>query len=126
MIWRAAQALLIATGALMSAFAGAQTFPSRSMTVVVGYAAGGQADILARKVAQQLGEPKTSVVVENRTGGNTLIASQSVVRARSDGHTLLLTTDGMTTIDPMVPGGTASIRSKRSTLSSISRPHRCS
>lgn len=106
MIWRAAQALLIATGALMSAFAGAQTFPSRSMTVVVGYAAGGQADILARKVAQQLGENlKTSVVVENRTGGNTLIASQSVVRAPSDGHTLLLTTDGMTTIDPMVPGG---------------------
>ena len=106
MIWRAAQALLIATGALMSAFAGAQTFPSRSMTVVVGYAAGGQADILARKVAQQLGENlKTSVVVENQTGGNTLIASQSVVRAPSDGHTLLLTTDGMTTIDPMVPGG---------------------
>src|SRR5215204_6869043 len=106
MIRRAAQAFLIATGALTSAFAMAQTFPSRSMTVVVGYAAGGQADILARKVAQQLGENlKTSVVVENRTGGNTLIASQSVVRAPSDGHTLLLTTDGMTTIDPMVPGG---------------------
>jgi tripartite-type tricarboxylate transporter receptor subunit TctC len=84
----------------------AQTFPSRPMTLVLGYAAGGQADVLARKVAQQLGENlKTSVVVENRTGGNTLIASQSVVRAPADGHTLLLVTDGMTTIDPMVPGG---------------------
>ena len=76
------------------------------MTIVLGYAAGGQADVLARKVAQQLGENlKNTVVVENRTGGNTLIASQSVVRAPSDGHTLILVTDGMTTIDPMVPGG---------------------
>jgi len=106
MIWRAVQAFLIATGALISTFAMAQTFPSRSMTVVVGYAAGGQADILARKVAQQLSANlKTPVVVENRTGGNTLVASQSVVRAAPDGHTLLLVTDGMTTIDPLVPGG---------------------
>ena len=41
---------------LVSAMAMAQTFPSRPITIVVGYAAGGQADILARKVAQQLGE----------------------------------------------------------------------
>jgi tripartite-type tricarboxylate transporter receptor subunit TctC len=103
---RVAQALLIASSALLGADAMAQTFPSRPMTLVLGYAAGGQADVLARKVAQQLGENlKTSVVVENRTGGNTLIASQSVVRAPADGHTLLLVTDGMTTIDPMVPGG---------------------
>jgi tripartite-type tricarboxylate transporter receptor subunit TctC len=102
------QALLIASSALICTGAAvlAQTFPSRPMTLVLGYAAGGQADVLARKVAQQLGENlKTSVVVENRTGGNTLIASQSVVRAPADGHTLLLVTDGMTTIDPMVPGG---------------------
>jgi tripartite-type tricarboxylate transporter receptor subunit TctC len=106
MAWRLAQALLAAAVALIGHAAAAQTFPSRPMTIVVGYAAGGQADILARKVAQQLGENlKTSVVVENRTGGNTLVASQSVVRSPSDGHTLLLVTDGMTTIDPMVPGG---------------------
>ena len=68
--------------------ASAQSFPSRPITIVVGYAAGGQADILARKVAQQLGENlKTSVVVENRTGGNTLVASQTVMQAPADGHT---------------------------------------
>src|SRR5262249_35830959 len=105
MIRRAALAVLAASAFIRDA-ATAQTFPSRSMTIVVGYAAGGQADILARKVAQQLGENlKISVVVENRTGGNTLIASQSVARAPADGHTLILVTDGMTTIDPMVPGG---------------------
>ena len=104
---RMAQAILAFTAVAASGgWASAQTFPSRPITIVVGYAAGGQADVLARKVAQQLGESlKSSVVVENRTGGNTLIASQSVVRAPADGHTLLLTTDGMTTIDPMVPGG---------------------
>jgi tripartite-type tricarboxylate transporter receptor subunit TctC len=111
MIRRAALAALMAAStviihAFTSHAATAQIFPSRPMTIVVGYAAGGQADVLARKVAQQLGENlKNSVVVENRTGGNTLIASQSVVRAPADGHTLILVTDGMTTIDPMVPGG---------------------
>jgi tripartite-type tricarboxylate transporter receptor subunit TctC len=103
---RPGRVFLIVAGALVSASAMAQTFPSRPITIVVGYAAGGQADVLARKVARQLTENlKSSVVVENRVGGNTLIASQSVVRAPADGHTLLLTTDGMTTIDPLVPGG---------------------
>src|SRR5262245_33890989 len=103
---RAARVLLIVAGALAGALAMAQAFPSRPVTIVVGYAAGGQADVLARKVARQLADNlKMSVVVENRVGGNTLIASQSVVRAPADGHTLLLTTDGMTTIDPLVPGG---------------------
>jgi tripartite-type tricarboxylate transporter receptor subunit TctC len=106
MIRRVALAILMISSALPHDAATAQPFPSRPMTLVVGYAAGGQADVLARKVAQQLGENmKTSVVVENRTGGNTLVASRSVARAPSDGHTLLLVTDGMMTIDPMVPGG---------------------
>src|SRR5688500_18577332 len=84
----------------------AQSFPTRPITIVVGYSAGGQADIAARRIGQQLAESlKASVVVENRTGGNTLIASQSVVRAPADGYTLLLVTDGMMTIDPLIPGG---------------------
>lgn len=85
--------------------AAGQPYASRPLTIVLGYAAGGQADILARKIGQQLSENlKTSVVVENRLGGNTLIASQSVARAAPDGHTLLLVTDAMSTIDPQVPG----------------------
>jgi tripartite-type tricarboxylate transporter receptor subunit TctC len=86
--------------------AAAQIYPSRTITIVLGYAAGGQADVLARKIGQQLSDRlKTSVVVENRLGGNTLVASQSVVRSAPDGHTLLLVTDAMSTIDPQVPGG---------------------
>jgi tripartite-type tricarboxylate transporter receptor subunit TctC len=86
--------------------AAGQSFPSRPITIVVGYAAGGQADVLARRVGQRLNEIlKTPVVVENRPGGNTLIASQAVAKAAPDGHTLLLVTDGMTTIDPQVQGG---------------------
>jgi tripartite-type tricarboxylate transporter receptor subunit TctC len=91
---------------LFAASAAGQTFPSRPITLVVPYSPGGQADVLARRVGQQLSENlKTSVVVENRPGGNTLIASQSVAKSAPDGHTLLLVTDGMTTIDPQLPGG---------------------
>src|SRR5262249_51943234 len=80
--------------ALLTAFAAlpapAQTFPSRTITLVVGYAPGGTGDFVARLVAQTvsvlLGQ---SVVVENRAGASGAIAAQSVVNAAPDGHTLL-------------------------------------
>ena len=96
----AAVALLGAAGT-----ASAQSFPSGTITVVVGYAAGGQADAVARAVATKLSESlKTPVVVENKPGGNAMIAAQTVARAEPDGHTLLLVTDAMTTIEPQLAG----------------------
>jgi tripartite-type tricarboxylate transporter receptor subunit TctC len=68
-------------------------FPSRPVRLVVGFAAGGPTDVIARIIAQDmtgaLGQP---VVVENRTGANALIATQSVAREAPDGHTMLLAT----------------------------------
>ena len=79
----------------------AQTYPSRSITILVGYSAGGQADALARIIGKQLGENlKVSVVIENKTGANGMIAAQAAARAEPDGHTVLLVTDAMVTIDP--------------------------
>jgi tripartite-type tricarboxylate transporter receptor subunit TctC len=79
----------------------AQTYPSRSITILVGYSAGGQADALARIIGKQLGENlKVSVVIENKTGANGMIAAQTAARAEPDGHTVLLVTDAMVTIDP--------------------------
>src|SRR5262245_47799194 len=68
----------------------AQTYPSRPVRIIVGDAAGGPSDIVARLIAQwpseRLGQP---FVVENRTGAATNIATEAVVRAPADGYTLL-------------------------------------
>ncbi len=73
--------------------ASADTYPSRTVRLVVGVPAGGSPDIQARLLAQWLSERLgQAFVVENRPGGGTNIATESVVRAPADGHTLLLTT----------------------------------
>src|SRR5262245_55325879 len=71
----------------------AETFPSRTVTIVVPYPAGGPVDALARLIGQQAGaELGQSITVDNRAGGSGVIGSVAVMRAEPDGHTLLLTT----------------------------------
>lgn len=71
--------------------AAAQQFPSKTVHLIVGYAPGGSVDTVARilsdRLARRLGQ---SVVVENRAGGGTVIASQAVASAAPDGHTIML------------------------------------
>ncbi len=75
----------------LSRMAQAQAYPARPIHLIVGFAAGGAPDILARIVGEwlsdRLGEP---VVVENRTGAGSNIATEAVARAAPDGYTLLL------------------------------------
>ncbi len=75
----------------LSGFASAQTYPSRAVRIIVGFAAGGPNDILARLIGQwlseRLGQP---FVIENRPGAGSNIATEAVVHATSDGYTLLL------------------------------------
>ncbi|HEY2183583.1 MAG TPA: tripartite tricarboxylate transporter substrate binding protein [Xanthobacteraceae bacterium] len=69
----------------------AQDYPSRPVRMLVGFAAGGPADVYARLISQWLTERLgQSFVVENRTGAGTNIATEAVVRAPPDGNTLLL------------------------------------
>ncbi len=74
-----------------SRFAWAQAYPSRPVRLIVGYAAGGTNDIIARLVGQslseRLGQP---FVIENRPGAGTNIATEAAVNAPADGYTLLL------------------------------------
>jgi tripartite-type tricarboxylate transporter receptor subunit TctC len=74
-----------------SRIARAQTYPARPVRLVVGYAAGGGADITARLIAQWLSERLgQQFVVENRAGAATNIGTEAVVHAPADGYTLLL------------------------------------
>ncbi|NKE44067.1 tripartite tricarboxylate transporter substrate binding protein [Roseomonas frigidaquae] len=81
-------------GALaLPGFARAQSFPSRTIRLVVGFAAGGPTDVIARVVAQDMSASLgQSVIVENRTGANALVATEAVAREQADGYTLMVTT----------------------------------
>ncbi|HWM48052.1 MAG TPA: tripartite tricarboxylate transporter substrate binding protein [Xanthobacteraceae bacterium] len=76
---------------LLAGGAGAQSFPSRTITLINPYAAGGPADLLARTIADGMSAALgTSVVVENRPGAGTAIGAAAVARAQPDGYTLFI------------------------------------
>src|SRR5262245_13414749 len=96
------QFLHLAAGAavlpIVSRTASAQAYPSRPVRIIVGVAAGGATDIVARLMGQwlseRLGQPFN---IENRPGAVTTIAIETVVKAPPDGHTLLLVSTSATT-----------------------------
>lgn len=79
------------------------TYPTKQVRIISPYAAGGTPDIVARELAAQLTQRlKQSFFVENRTGANGTIASDSVVASPPDGYTLLLASDGPILITPLL------------------------
>lgn len=80
-----------------------QTYPNRPIHLIVGFAAGGGNDVIARIVAEKmsalLGQP---IVVENKPGAGAILATEIVARAAPDGYTLLVGATGAMTVNPAV------------------------
>src|SRR5258708_9501960 len=95
-------ALLAAALVLTSPAARAQTYPSRPITLIIPFAAGGSNDLVGRAIGKKLteawGQP---VVVENRAGAGGLIGTAAVATAAPDGYTLLLVSPTFT-ISPAI------------------------
>jgi len=80
----------------------AQSFPSKSVRLVIPFPAGGAMDSIARILVQPLGRAfGQNVIVDNRPGGGTVIATELVARSPADGHTVLLMANSFT-INPAV------------------------
>jgi tripartite-type tricarboxylate transporter receptor subunit TctC len=81
----------------------AQPYPNRTITLIVPFAPGGPADVLGRIIGQKLSEEfGQQVVIDNRSGANTIVGAQAVARAKPDGYTLLLAIDGTLVMNPFL------------------------
>ena len=78
-----------------------QTYPSRTITLIVPFAPGGPADFLGRLIGLKLSEEfGQQIVIDNRSGANTIVGAQAVAKAKPDGYTLLMAIDGTLVMNP--------------------------
>ena len=93
----------VAAAGLLAQPAQAQDYPTKPITIVVPFSAGGGVDTMARLLAEKLrasfGQP---VIVDNKPGASGMLGALAVVRAPADGHTLLLGSAGETAINPFI------------------------
>ncbi len=90
-------AVLAVSAALVGSAACAQEFPSKPITIVVPFAAGGPSDVIARQLAEALAKPlgNPTILIENMGGAGGTLGAAKVARATPDGYTVLLTQNGM-------------------------------
>lgn len=81
----------------------AQEFPSRTVQLIVPFAAGGSTDVFARRLAEVLRVKwKQPIIIENKPGAGNVIGIQAAVGAQPDGHTLIIVPDPAVTVDPLI------------------------
>lgn len=93
--------------AVRPSFAQAAPYPSKPITIIVPFVAGGSTDVIGRLIGKRLGEHfHQTVIVENRPGSGSTIGSAAVAKAPPDGHTLLVNTIALAinaSLQPNVP-----------------------
>ena len=95
MLSRMALLAIILTAGFISNDAAAQTYPTRPLTMVIPFAAGGSPDVIGRVVSEELGKALgQNVIIENRGGAGGNIAAQHVLEQPADGYTLFFGTSG--------------------------------
>lgn len=88
---------ILSTAVIFQCGARAQDYPAKPVRIIVPFTATGGTDIMARSLAQRLGETMgQQFLVDNRPGGNGLIGAELVARAAPDGYVLLMSTNGLT------------------------------
>jgi tripartite-type tricarboxylate transporter receptor subunit TctC len=113
---------VLAALALLPCFACAQSYPSKAITLVIPFAAGGGTDSIARDVAktlsEKLGQP---VIVDNKGGGGGSIGAKAVAKAQADGYTLLFATSTLITNAAMEPSAPYSVEKDFAPIAIIGR-----
>jgi tripartite-type tricarboxylate transporter receptor subunit TctC len=100
--WRRVAVALFA--ALLAPLATAQDYPSRSVRIIVPFAAGGPADVYARFIAQRLQETMgQAFIVDDRPGAGSIIGTDAVAKSAADGYTLLLMSNTHTVNESLIP-----------------------
>jgi tripartite-type tricarboxylate transporter receptor subunit TctC len=92
--------IVLLTAVAIAAAAHAETFPTRTIRIIVPYAPGGSIDLTARVIAKNLQDSVgQSVIVENKPGANAAIGIEALMRSEPDGHTLVILSDSPVTIN---------------------------
>ena len=102
MLTRVLRAAIILLAGIAAA-ASQPAFPSRPITMVVAFAAGGSTDLIARVLAQRMGSILSqTVIIENKGGADGAIGTAAVARAAPDGYTIILSTTSTHVINPLL------------------------
>lgn len=81
----------------------AQEFPARPITLVVPFSVGGATDVTARRLAEEIAKTlRVAVLVENKPGAGSFVATTQVTKAAKDGYTLLFAGSGVTNVNPHI------------------------
>jgi tripartite-type tricarboxylate transporter receptor subunit TctC len=98
-----ASVLAVVAPAVAQAAAPADTYPSRQITLVVGYPPGGSTDLTGRVVGEELARIlKATLVIENQAGGGGGLAAQRVAKATADGYTLMMASNNELVINQYI------------------------
>jgi tripartite-type tricarboxylate transporter receptor subunit TctC len=101
--WISIPAMLASASLAATTIAEAQSYPSKTVTIVVTAAAGGVTDTVARAIAQRLTEKwGQQIVIENKGGGAHVVGASAVAKATPDGHTLMLAEAGTYVVNPVL------------------------